>query len=71
MIEFNSEWVRTEFHSLPADIQREYHDMAINFASRGFFITVVGIDRWGTEPRQYEVAIRIDQKFTSAGSVEF
>lgn len=65
MIEFLSEWVRNEFHLLPAQTQKEYHDLAIKFAATGQIITVCSVERWGAEDKNLEVSIRIDKKFDS------
>lgn len=40
MIEFINEEIRTEFHLLPVDLQKEYNDLAIKFAATGQFILI-------------------------------
>lgn len=64
MLEFASEEVRTEFHLLPLDRQREVMQMAQAQFYKGFVTTVVWVDIISS--RESEVMVRIDKKFDSA-----
>lgn len=63
MIEFSSEWVRTEFHLLPVDTQMEFYTLATRYAETGHIITIGCIEKWGPKDSNLEVSIRIDKKF--------
>lgn len=70
MIEFFSEHVRNEFHLLPAETQKEWHDLALRFLSTGQVITILDIEKWGPLDKNLEVSIRIDKKFDLVSSGE-
>ncbi len=61
MIKFLSPEIRTEFHLLPLDKQRELIIAAEDFEKNGKTVTVVYVERFddGTS----EMAIRIDHEF--------
>lgn len=64
MIEFISEEVRTEFHLLPLERQKEIIDTAARMAHKGYITKVLFVERLSTTVS--EVAIRFDQQFDKA-----
>lgn len=61
MIKFSSEAVRTAFHSLPLDKQREWQMIAERFLAKGKSLTIhfIEMDSHG----RLEASIRIDDEF--------
>lgn len=68
MIEFANEAVRTEFHLLPIDRQSEWHKIALDFARRGFLLTMFYVEQ--IDEKTSEVSIRIDKKFDVRDAVD-
>lgn len=61
MLEFANEMIRSRFHALDVDRQREWNAIAEDFLKRGKVIHVQWIEDYGDGG--LEVAVRIDQKF--------
>lgn len=57
MLEFGSEEVRTQFHLLSPEAQKEWNEMALRFAKKGMTIEIQYIEE--IVPGQLEACIRI------------
>lgn len=68
MIEFVSEEIRTVFHSLPVERQKEWQDMATRFLERGFVMRIYYIEE--VFPGCLEASIRINKQFDSGTSLD-
>jgi hypothetical protein len=63
MIEFLTEEIRTEFHLLPLDRQREIRELAQSRYYEGYVTTVTFVDI--ITSTESEVSVRIDKKFNT------
>lgn len=61
MIQFLDELVRTRFHSLSVDKQKEWSDIAEQFLKSGKFVTILFIGQ--DDKDGLEISIRVDRKF--------
>lgn len=61
MIQFVSEEVRTQFHLLSPERQKQWEEMASSFYSRGFVIKIYYIEE--VFPGCLEASIRINKEF--------
>lgn len=60
MIQFLTERVRAEFHSLPIESQRPWVRLADELIRAGKFLTITSLDRWPDD--ELEIGLRIDEK---------
>ena len=61
MIEFANEIARTEFHLMPLEEQKRWHEIAEAYFSMGSVIKIICVERWSE--KESDISIRIDKKF--------
>lgn len=61
MISFLNNDVRTQFHTLPIDKQKEWMSIAEDYDDRGFDLKILYVER--VSDKVLEVSIRLDEKF--------
>lgn len=61
MIEFVSEETRTQFHLLPAELQKIWEKLSISFVEQGYSIKLYFVDQ--PQPGSLEISIRINKEF--------
>lgn len=69
MIEFLNEGVRTEFHKLPLDRQRELQETAKRFFARGFLMKIFYVEQF--DAGKCEIVVRFEQHFLDPNAPDF